>query len=143
VFFPRYRTHGLFHVMVTLRNRGHFVVTVLGLAGPAPVSTFRPVAAEASPPNDYGGHLRPLDGKHPLRLAPGDEQAVTLTYRIMSRCIGGQPAHYWRPTGTTTGGRLEPAFRIRYARYFERTQSLETPFVVVLACARGVTTPSG
>ena len=143
VFFPRYRPHGLFHVMVTLWNRGRFVVTVLGLAGQGTVSTFRPVAAQASPPNDYGGHLRPLDSEHPLRLAPGDERAVTLTYRIMSRCIGGQPAHYWRAPGTSTGGRLAPAFRIRYARYFERTQSVETPFAVVLACARGVKAPSG
>jgi hypothetical protein len=143
VFFPRYRPHGLFHVMVTLRNRGRFVVTVLGLAGQANAPPFRVLAAEASPPNDYGGHLRPLDGEHPLRLAPGDERAVTLTYRIMSRCIGGQPAHYWRAPGTTSGGRLAPEFRIKYARYFERTQSLETPFAVALACARGVTSPIG
>jgi hypothetical protein len=144
VFFLKYRPHVSFQLMASVANHGRIPVTLVGLGssglGPVP---FQPIRVEVSPPNQYGSGLSPLDRAHPMQLKPGEERAVAVTYRLASRCVGGQPAGYWKPgtAGTAVSGFRSAWFRIRYARVFEKTQRLTFPFAVTLMCRNGVTTP--
>jgi hypothetical protein len=145
VFFPKYRPHATFHVQTSIANRGRFTVTVLGLGTPGvEVGTFRAVRAQVSPSNAVGLDRSPLDRAHPLQLKPGTERSVTLTYRLTARCIGGQPAGYWKtPTnGPSLSGFRSAWFRIRYAKVFEKTQLVQLPFAITLVCRNGVATAS-
>jgi hypothetical protein len=64
---------------------------------------------------------------------------VTITYRIAARCLGGQPRRYWtEPANGTMAVSDTVTFRIRYARWFERSQTVRMPLAVALVCARGV-----
>jgi hypothetical protein len=144
VFFLRYRPNATFQLAASVANHGRIPVTIVGLgsSGLAP-GTFQPVRAEVSPPNQYGTNLSPLDRTHPVRLKPGEERAVAVTYRLASRCIGGQPAGYWKQGvgGAAVSGFRSAWFRIRYAWVFEKTQQYTFPFAVTLVCRNGVTAP--
>jgi hypothetical protein len=64
---------------------------------------------------------------------------VTITYRIAAHCLGGQPRRCWTEPGNSTSAVSDTvAIRIRYARWFERSQTLRLPLAVALVCARGV-----
>jgi hypothetical protein len=144
VLFLKYRPHASFQMMASVANHGRLPVTLVGLgsSGLGP-GTFQPVRAQVSPPNQYGTNLSPLDRAHPVRLQPGAERTVAVTYRLASRCIGGQPAGYWKQTvgGAAMSGFRSAWLRIRYARVFEKTQRFTFPFAVTLMCRNGVTTP--
>jgi hypothetical protein len=145
VFFPKYRPHATFHVETSIANRGRFPVTVLGLGDPGTeVNTFRAVRAQVSPANAVGLDLSPLDSAHPLQLQPGSERSVTITYRLASKCIGGQPPGYWKTStsGTAAEGFRATWFRIRYAKVFEKTQQVALPFAITLVCRNGLA-PAG
>jgi hypothetical protein len=141
VLFPRYRRNGIFHIRTTIANPGRLAVTVLGVPRPGPgdFAIFVPAKVQVSPLNDYGFHLRLLDARHPVRIAPGEERMLTITYRLVGHCVGGQPRRYW----TESGGSLSAStdripVRFRYARWWVRTQQVQLPFVIELACSRGV-----
>jgi hypothetical protein len=64
---------------------------------------------------------------------------VTITSRIAARCVGGQPRRFWKePVPTAESGSGTIAFRFRYARWFERCQTVRMPFAVAFVCARGI-----
>jgi hypothetical protein len=134
VFFIKNRRDGLYRVMLSVQNRGRLTVT---LVGPAHGQTiFAPVSMQAI--TSAGILLGRVDGTHPLRLRPGEEQEFEVTYRVGARCIGGQPKKYWpRPLGSSVEGTNEIALRIKYAHVFERTQRVATPFAPVFACNDG------
>lgn len=143
VFFLEYRPHATFKLAASVANHGRFPVTLVGLGSPAPGATpFRPIRAQVSPPNQYGVDLSALDRAHPVRLKPGAERTVVVTYRLESRCVGGQPAGYWKPgvAGAAVSGFRSAWLRIRYARVFEKTQLFTFPFAVTLKCRDGVAT---
>jgi len=79
---------------------------------------------------------------HRVRIAPREQGAVTLTYRINSRCIGGQPRNYRRARAGAAVLDNHVSLRIGYARFFERSQSLELPFALALVCSKGISAPS-
>jgi hypothetical protein len=140
VAFPRYRPQGRFHIRVSVANRGRLGVTVLGVAEASGEDfPFVPTKVQVSPLNDFGAHVRVLDGDHPVRIAPGEERTVTITYRIAAHCLGGQPRRYWTgPANGTSAVSDTVTMRIRYARWFERSQTVRMPLAVALVCARGV-----
>jgi hypothetical protein len=89
-----------------------------------------------------GAYIGPVNAEHPLRLQPGEQRVVDVTYRLGLRCVGGQPKGYWRQPpphaaygGVATGNRI--GIRIKYARVFERTQQVALPFATELVCRRG------
>jgi len=141
VLFPRYRPHARFHVTLTLWNQGRLAVKVLGLAkgSPAEAAVFVPTAMEVAPPNQYGFHWRPLDPAHPVRISPGEERTVQVTYRFAQGCVGGQPRRYWTErggSGMIADNRVD--VRIQYARFFDRSQSFRMPFAMELVCVGSI-----
>jgi hypothetical protein len=138
VVFPRYRPHGRFHVRMSIANTGRLGVTVLGVPRSSLAdSPFVPVKVGVSPLSEFGTHLRPLDVEHPVRIEPGEERALTITYRIAARCIGGQPRRFWAERSGVETVTQTIAFRFRYARWFERSQAVRMPLAIALVCRRG------
>jgi len=141
VFFPRYRENGSFRVQAGVRNHGRFTVSVIGVPRPDPEDPLSLVAAEVSPPTRPSYHGSPIDANHPIRLRPGDQRDITFVYRFNGRCIGGQPPRYWaNPTATYLSSRTAP-LRIKYARWFDKTQNFTLPFAITLVCKSGWTNP--
>ena len=148
VFFPRYRENGTFRLSALIYNPGRFTVTILGLANPDPdeLNSFQPfrlVAAEVPQPTRPSYHGSPLDAGHPIRVRPGDEPNVILVYKFTSRCNGGQPPRYWTESGPWTAVSANPPVRLRvkYARWFEKTQNVTLPFAITLVCRTSITAP--
>jgi hypothetical protein len=147
VFFPRYRENGTFRVETSVRNRGRFAVTILGLPKKVDRGTFaalRPVSVEARLPSGRPYHGRPVDAEHPIRVRPDEEQELYVVYRFMWRCLGGQPAHFWRtgvPATNVSGFRGLP-LRIKYAHVFEKTQTVPMPFAITYVCRDEIAAPA-
>jgi hypothetical protein len=147
VFFPRYRENGTFRVLAGVANQGRFTVTVLGPPKPDPedASPFQLVAAEVTPPARPSYHGSPIDASHAIRLRPGDVRDVVFVYKFTSRCIGGQPPRYWTTSakGSAASGFRTVPLRVKYARWFEKTQHVTMPFAITMVCKNGWTTPGG
>jgi hypothetical protein len=143
VFFPRYRRRGSFQASTTLANHAPFAITVVGLGADPDPDPFRAVRLDVARRDYDTRDAVPVDSRHPLRLAPGQDRTLTLTYRIVSRCLGGQPAGYWKSDarGASDSGFRSAWFRIRYEHLFEKTQRVELPFAITLVCRNGVTAP--
>lgn len=141
VVFPRYRPHGWLHVRMSIANTGRLDVTVLGVpkASADDFPILVPTKVQVSPLNEFGTRLRQLDEEHPVRIGPGEERMVPISYRIAARCVGGQPRRFWtEPVPSAESGSGTIAFRFRYARWFERSQTVRMPFAVALVCVRGI-----
>lgn len=138
VVFPRYAPDARFHVTVTLANGGRLPVTVVGLSKQAPGGAFVPTAMEVAPSHQFGFHWRSVNAANPVRIRPGEERTVQITYRFASGCIGGQPRHYWNERGVDVTQDRHVSIRIKYARVFDRSESFAMPFVMELVCKSSV-----
>jgi hypothetical protein len=145
VLFPRYRRGRTFHVVVALANRGRLGVTVLGLPKrSSEPAVLVPAKVRVGALNGGTVGFRPLDSHHPVRIEPGQEREVAITYRIAGTCIGGQPKRYWSGRAAGVGSITDVvSFRIRYARWFERSQTMQLPFAIDLVCVRGLVPAAG
>lgn len=146
VFFPRYRKHGTFRLLTSIVNHGRFTVTMLGVPKIAYDESYalRFAGIEATSSRDPKFHGLPVDADHPIRLRPGHEQYVVVVYRWLWQCEGGQPPHFWSTSAPSTyasGYRALPV-RIRYARFFEKTQTLQLPFAITLVCRGTLGSPA-
>lgn len=146
VFFPRYRKHGTFRLLTSIVNHGRFTVTMLGLPKIAYDESYalQFASIEATSSRDPKYHGLPVDADHPIRLRPGHEQYVVVVYRWLWQCKGGQPPHFWSTSAssTTASGYRALPVRIRYARFFKKTQTLQLPFAITLACRGALGSPA-
>jgi hypothetical protein len=108
VFVPAYRQSRTFDTTVTIRNRGRFSITLLGVE-------------DGSGPLSPSGIAGPAD----VRLSPHDSGLVTIRWRL--RCGKATPA-----TSADT-----VRLRYRYLSSFTRTQAVVLPFAVTLRCPGG------
>jgi hypothetical protein len=151
VFFPRYRENGTFRVEAGVANHGRFTVTIFGLPEPdrEELNSFQPfrlVAAEVSPPKRPSYYGSPIDASHPIRLRPGEYRDIVFVYRFTSRCVGGQPPRYWTlpsPLASYISGSRTVPLRVKYARWFEKTQNISLPFAITLGCKITIAAPRG
>ena len=130
VFFPAYRKGRSFLASFTVRNTGHFSVTLEGLepAAPGTPPWIGPVQLLTTDSVSAGApvaHTRPFAR---FRLTSGDSAVVVVRFRPL--CPAG---HRTVPPVYTDTVRL----RYRYARWFTRTQSVTLPFAVTLRCVGG------
>jgi hypothetical protein len=153
VFFPRYRENGTFRVMASVANRSRFTVTVLGTPKPPHRTEVDPfplesypvlVKAEVTPPKRPSYYGSPLDAAHPIRIEPGAERDIIFVYKFNWRCIGGQPPRYWKTGAPLNYVSLAPTvpLRVKYARWFEKTQNVPTRFAITLSCKKNWSAPS-
>jgi hypothetical protein len=130
VFFPAYRKGKGFVASFTLRNTGHFSITVEGLvpATPETAPWVGPVAlltTESVSPGAPVAHTRPF---RPLRLTAGDSAVVVVRFELL--CPAG---HLRLPSVYADSVQL----RYHYARWFTRTETIPLPFAVTLRCVGG------
>jgi hypothetical protein len=146
VFFPRYRENATFRLLTSVRNRGRFTVTILGLPKSVDSGIFpalRPVRLEARQQSRVGYHGALVDAGHPVRVRPGREQELFVVYRFAWRCLGGQPTYFWRtgvPSSGVTGWRVLP-LRISYA-HVEKTQTVPMPYAITFVCRDEIVAPA-
>lgn len=130
VFFPAYSKGKSFVASFTLRNAGHFGVTVEGIV-PAPAGTppwVGPVELLTTESVSSGApvaHTRPFTT---LGLAAGDSAVLVARFELL--CPAG---HRRLPSVYADSLTL----RYRYARWFERTETVSLPFAVTLRCVGG------
>jgi hypothetical protein len=130
VFFPAYRRGKPFDAAVTLRNAGHFTVTVEGLVAATRGAPpwIGPVEALGTSSVSGGadvGHTHPFQ---PLVLSPGDTGAIVVRFQPV--CRSGRPS-----AAPVYVDRIR--LRYGYLRIFDRVQTVELPFAVTLRCANG------
>jgi len=130
VFFPALRRRRSFDAAFTLRNSGHFNVTVTGLAAPAVAASpwigprellaTTSAAASAAP-----SELIPFQR---VRLSPGDSAIVVVRFAL--HCKGA---------GASAPDAVADRLRLRYTylSLFTRTQTVRLPFAVTLRCVGG------
>lgn len=130
VFFPAYRKGRTFVTSFTLANTGHFAVTVEGLEPAAPeappwIGPVELLTTESVSTGAAVAHTKPF---RPLRLTAGDTAVVVARFEPL--CPAGRR-------------RVSPVYvdslrlRYRYARWFERTETISLPFAVTLRCVGG------
>jgi len=130
VFFPAYRRGKSFVASFTLSNGGHFAVTVEGLvpARPEPPPWIGPVELLTTESVSAGAPVASTHPFQPFELAAGD--SAVLVARFQPLCPSG---HARVPAVFADSLRL----RYRYARWFQRTETVSLPFAVTLRCVGG------
>ncbi len=130
VFFPAYRRGRSFVASFTLSNTGHFAVTVEGIVPETPgtppwIGAVQLLTTASVSSGAPVAHTRAFA---PLSLAAGDSAVVVARFRPL--CPAGN-----RRVPSVYADSLQ--LRYRYARWFERTETVSLPFAVTLRCVGG------
>jgi len=130
VYFPAFRRGRPFEAAFTLRNTGHFSVTVTALAAGAKAAppAVQPVAlygTDSASASADPGDLLPF---RQVKLAAGDTAILVVRFRL--DCAGAKATS---PDVYSDRVRL----RFSYLSIFHRTQTVALPFAVTLRCVGG------
>jgi hypothetical protein len=130
VVYPRAARKSSFRVGFDVYNAGRFSIEIVGLVPPYPrsrlVSAVEPVGLRLQrKANVYSTDTRWTKPFRPVRVPSHESRFLVVEYR--SRCRDDLG-----PGSELDTGGLE--LRYRYLRVFERTQTIETPYVIRMRC---------